>query len=457
MSQLKLTLTRDPRVSTPKRQFPSTGEKVSSSVAVVDLVGGASSSKPVSPYPALNQTHLFTGKPKLLPVVPRLTVVPGKTGSALSETVPTQPRQEIIGKTSEPSQSSLSGHTKLFKSTFPLSHTKSPSSQPLPSQFAHAKSPLSPHPSPLSSRTKPSLLAKVPTSLPHISHAKPLPLPHASHAKPLPSPNASYAKSPSHAKPLLLPHASYDKLPSHGRPSLSPHAKLPSPAKPPSLQSSHAQHPPRVTSKTTKVNHPGVKTITVKLPPSLLGSVSLPVITSSATPTFKSTHGVPITSQMITVKLPSLPTSTTTPFIRTSSSLPHAKMNHPPFSTSVTHATDGDQSLSPPKPKKQKVMKTGCDPTLSKKPKVVKTSLLPISRIKTIMKTNIQSSQPSLQLSQEAVLLIAKATVSSSFQDYNVGNCVYPVGIFHLRALQGSTKGHTHKWKHSHSWIQPIR
>lgn len=57
-----------------------------------------------------------------------------------------------------------------------------------------------------------------------------------------------------------------------------------------------------------------------------------------------------------------------------------------------------DSSLHPPKPKK---------------PKAAKTGLLPLSRVKTIMKTNIQSSQPNLQLSQDSVLLITKATVSS--------------------------------------------
>lgn len=39
----------------------------------------------------------------------------------------------------------------------------------------------------------------------------------------------------------------------------------------------------------------------------------------------------------------------------------------------------------------------------------MKTAVLPISRIKTIMKTNVQSSQPSLQLSQDSVVMITKA------------------------------------------------
>lgn len=57
-----------------------------------------------------------------------------------------------------------------------------------------------------------------------------------------------------------------------------------------------------------------------------------------------------------------------------------------------------EQELTPPKPKKPKNSKT--------------TAALPISRIKTIMKTNTQSLQNGLQLSQDSVLVIAKAAVS---------------------------------------------
>lgn len=55
---------------------------------------------------------------------------------------------------------------------------------------------------------------------------------------------------------------------------------------------------------------------------------------------------------------------------------------------------------------------TQSDDILPPKAKKVKTALLPISRIKTIMKTNMQSPQPTPQLSQESVLVITKATVS---------------------------------------------
>jgi hypothetical protein len=72
------------------------------------------------------------------------------------------------------------------------------------------------------------------------------------------------------------------------------------------------------------------------------------------------------------------------------------KRKHPSSAAPIAQTTNGD-ILSPPKPKKSKVTKT---------------ALLPISRVRTIMKTNVQSSQPNLQLGQEAVMVIAKATVS---------------------------------------------
>ena len=40
--------------------------------------------------------------------------------------------------------------------------------------------------------------------------------------------------------------------------------------------------------------------------------------------------------------------------------------------------------------------------------------ILPVTRIKTIMKTNVKSSQSSLNVGQDSVMVIAKATVSST-------------------------------------------
>ena len=51
------------------------------------------------------------------------------------------------------------------------------------------------------------------------------------------------------------------------------------------------------------------------------------------------------------------------------------------------------------------------DEMLPPKAKRIKTAQLPMSRVKTIMKTNIQSSQPAPQLSQESVLVVTKAAV----------------------------------------------
>ena len=73
----------------------------------------------------------------------------------------------------------------------------------------------------------------------------------------------------------------------------------------------------------------------------------------------------------------------------------HATPQLPQMSTSGA----GGQSLS-----------SGAGQSSSSKKQQVQ---LPISRVKTIMKTNVKSSQNSLLISQESVVVITKATVSS--------------------------------------------
>lgn len=427
MSQLKLTLTRDPRVPTTLTKVEEVKVPTSSSVAVVNVVGGAKPSSPPA-HSTLTQTQLFTGNRKSLPVVPRLksdTAVFGRTNPDSQCTSEKIQSPQRVHHTKPSHMKPGAGYNSasqplpfLHVTTQQSSHTKSPPSRTKspPSRPPHTNAPpsRSPH-----TKSPPSQVKALPLQSPS---SKPPPL-QSAHAKLPPSSSPHLKRPPNHSSQSPLAkvppsHSAHVKLP----PSQTPHAKL-APLQCAHSKSALVKSPPllskvagknTITSSTgsttsnrastisnkanttsnnasykasSKANTAEIKTITVKLPPSLVGrSLSFPVMTSSAVLTSRPnpTYALPNTSQAIMVKFP--------PSLITSSALPLLKT---PATAPSTHKED--PALSPPK---------------AKKAKVTKTALLPISRIKTIMKTNVQSSQPSLQISQDSVLVIAKAAVS---------------------------------------------
>lgn len=94
-------------------------------------------------------------------------------------------------------------------------------------------------------------------------------------------------------------------------------------------------------------------------------------------------------------------------------------ITHPP--KTITHPSK--TAIYPPK-QVPKQAKPDVD-ILPPKAKRPRTALLPLSRIKTIMKTNMQTSQP--QLSQDSVMVITKATVrpSNHTRINEYGMCMY--------------------------------
>lgn len=171
MSQLKLALTRDPRITpvktSTKQSFHTESEekkvKVTPSKGVVSLVGGAKNppqphaqlvSPKISKSTALTQTHLMSGKPKIVPAIPRLkpdSVLPGKgqfslgSGSASSLSLANiqlqqqkQQRQQQWGESQLEHQSSstllpVPAHSKLppplVKVPFKIQTKKSPQTE----------------------------------------------------------------------------------------------------------------------------------------------------------------------------------------------------------------------------------------------------------------------------------------------------------------------------------------
>lgn len=377
MSQLKLSLTRDPRIATPNKQQLANEEKTSPA-AIINLVGGVKSSSSASvSKPTLTQTHLFA-KPKVSPI-PVLKSNTGVQSNAESVAITPQAKPQPSPRT-QPSKP-LPAHAKLIKAS--AVNVVSRAKVPATSMVSHIRAPGT------------QVMSQVPVTQ-VTSHIKVPGTRVVSHVK---AP-ASQVKSPflQEAKP---PSVLFPKVESGQGHS--------------SKISSGAMKSPPLLKEAGKRKLSPEKTITVTLPTSLavLATSQHSLVTTSTKP------------QTITVKIP--PSLLTNPFLSSSSALPAANLklassSAPSLPTKTTsslpappkkkipklaattsvapsksHASSSNHPLSPPKPKRAKVMKT---------------AVLPISRIKTIMKTNVQSSQPSLQLSQDSVMMITKAAVS---------------------------------------------